>query len=81
MSDYEYEAYESYEEEPGDVEAETYSEETDETSDYVSEYSGIHRILLLLIIVLVIGVVLLGLFIAIRPAGVPMPTLRPPWLV
>ena len=79
MGDYEYEgeAYERYE---GDQSEES-SEEADENTEYVSEYAGIHRAMLLLILVLIIGIVLLGLFIVMRPAPVVVPTLKPPWLV
>ena len=71
MDDYEYER----------LEAEEASDEVEESAEYVSEYSGLHRIMGLLIIVLVIGVVLLGLFIATRSGAAPVPTLKPPWLV
>jgi len=76
MSDYEYDMYEG---EQSSVEEET-SEDADD-AEYVSEYAGIHRALFLLIVVLLVGIVLLGLFIAMRPAPVIVPTLKPPWLV
>jgi hypothetical protein len=76
MSDYDYESYEE-----GESESEPYHEELADSSEYVSEYAGIHRALFLMIIVLLIGVVLLGLFIAMRPAPVIVPTMKPPWLV
>lgn len=88
MGDYEYgdDSDESYENR-GDGHFD-YTEDTPDTSDgvnggseYVSEYAGIHRAMFLLIIVLIIGIVMLGLFIAIRPAPVLVPTMKPPWLV
>jgi hypothetical protein len=80
MSDYDYESYETDEDEYSGPEAGD-SDEADESPEYVSEYAGIHRALFLLIIVLFIGIVLLGIFIAMRPAPVIVPTMKPPWLV
>jgi hypothetical protein len=76
MSDY---GYESYEDDQNDSEA--YGEETTEHPEEMSELSGMHRAWFLLLIVLVIGIMLLGLFVAMRPAPVIVPTLKPPWLV
>jgi hypothetical protein len=76
MSDYEYESYEDDESEYGSD-----SEEVADHSEDVSEHSGMHRAWFLLLIVLVIGLVLLGLFVAMRPAPVIVPTMKPPWLV
>ncbi len=36
---------------------------------------------MMLFVVLVIGLMMLGLFLATRPAPLPPPTLKPPWLV
>jgi hypothetical protein len=86
MEDYEYDSDERYEDR-GDgpyVSSENAfdnSEDADDEPEYVSEYAGIHRALFLLIIVLFIGIVLLGIFIAMRPAPVIVPTMKPPWLV
>ena len=68
-----------------DIDEEFIDEDTeieDSESDDESESSSDgRRSWILLLIVLAIGAILLGFFLAMRPAPIPLPPMKPPWLV